>query len=1645
MEHSYVIGRERSLLICGLAFIFLTLQSYSVVFAGSPSFPDDFKVSDYFSFFGSGGIDWQALNDPNNNPILVACLEGIADESLRPPGILDVQKRLERLERGNLIKKVDERYTLAFPALVGVKREKLREYAEQSARQLFPFAEEMIAQIQTHLAGRDEMLYHVLWSVVMDGGPAWDAARAEMDKKIAAGDTSIQNKAWLLYPSHPFRAGTNSWSKSFGRLKVTWSSNTPSPNDIGRIIVRYAAQLTQAIEHDRAVESPDVKDALSKYGLVDEAGNVRFYVTQLDSGVARSYAELGAQFGRQMMTHLDVKKVAEMLEVSPGIAFVIAYHEICWQLLQGLAEKKVLSVPPIVAQAGTNASEAFQLVSLTTIETVKDPLPDTEMSNEEAQAIEEYRRIKPRILAGESYNDSSTPLRAVLTRFSTWKPEDRGSFMGLDILRAPLPPAKPEEGSIWPVYAGDTELADTFILVHSKGQWIWIGNMGSNYDWHLAMPAIEKLAKKKIDEIAKADSSDAQSESEIIEYFENKKSEILKGLKFSDLSTPADALLTLISAYYHQDLKTLEQIFPIVKQEQFKRLSTPEVRAQMLAAARDSILCRIEIEDKPPEESDLCAIYTRESPEKPIDQVWSFAYVDRAWRFAGSTSSMDNWRTQAEQAEVLARNILQSEAEKTGASATNAPQQKANNVEGKWYIILPEFNQKYVVRFWRKPDGTLAGAATLNSSDDRPFDGVTFENGKLRFEEKVNQAVFEGTMKEDGLTIEGEFEKPGILTPCMLKRADDVAIENKGQLKGAPKPDGSAENRVLSLDGEGDYVLVADSQSLRSFSNAITIEVWFKASSFYPENGMVNSIVRKNITAGIENFFLRFRNVAGGPSVEMSVGYDNEVLKAPYNFAVDTWYHLAGTYNGSVITVFLNGVSVNSEIASGSLYIDESDLFIGRGDPEFSSGEFFHGALDELRIWNVARSPEEIQAAMKSPLTGKEDGLVVYLNFDEGTAKDLSDHGNDGVLSENARIVESPYPSSVRKEQQNKLLAWWRLDEADGNDVADSSGNACGGKLIGNPQWRPADGKVGGALEFDGDGDCVQIDDESAFDIEGPITIAAWFKVNTFDKRWQALITKGDTSWRLQRYAEDNTLAFHCTGIVSVTSERPEGIEGKKNVNDGQWHHVVGVYDGSEILLYIDGVLDNSSKASGEISMNDSAVIIGGNSEQSGREWNGLIDEVDIIGGAIDANAVHALYTGADPIIIAQTANPLLQSSDKLIAWWKFEDDVNDSARANHGTLHGNPTYADGKVGRAISLDGNDYVDCGNPDSLNFSMGDWTISAWIKTTQTGTNQDDSTMNRGTVFANGGDESGGIRYALAINEGQLGSITLTTDNDMSKVQAISRTAVNDGAWHHIVGIRSAGQLYVYVDGVLDGGNYLSAGYDLSGTSQHNVYIGVITDNRDGSLYKYFVGLIDEVCIIRGAIDANGVRVLYSGEDPTIVAQTAIISPVVAKPKTRRQPITGADARGGIVGDWQMISDQISTKAFIEIRRESDDSLSATIVPENVADTSQAMSMNNVTFEDGKLRFEVPSNGGAFEGTMKEDGLTIAGEFRQQDQAMAIDLKRVDPVPDETAPESPEQLQAQTHSTSNIATVLILVLVLAGFVGAIVFFLVKSSIR
>ena len=233
------------------------------------------------------------------------------------------------------------------------------------------------------------------------------------------------------------------------------------------------------------------------------------------------------------------------------------------------------------------------------------------------------------------------------------------------------------------------------------------------------------------------------------------------------------------------------------------------------------------------------------------------------------------------------------------------------------------------------------------------------------------------------------------------------------------------------------------------------------------------------------------------------------------------------------------------------------------------------------------------------------------------------------------------------------------------------------------------------------------------------------------------------------------------------------------------------------------------------------------------------------------------------------------RADEFLVGYWPFDGDAldnGDNAEKSDGTLAmqegGYPKYdSDAAVGDfSISLadpnasDPNmPHVDLGPATELDFGTTDWTVTAWIKTTQQkGSSGDDG---KGAIFGNGADSGGGHRYCLIVNEANNGRTTLVTDadNNGGKFTTEDDGVDNDGDWHFIVGIRDGGEIRIYRDGVLEGTNTgPPADYDLSGTSQANSYIGIITKwngQRPGeadSLYKQFNGLIDDVRVYNYAL-------------------------------------------------------------------------------------------------------------------------------------------------------------------------------------------------
>lgn len=179
-----------------------------------------------------------------------------------------------------------------------------------------------------------------------------------------------------------------------------------------------------------------------------------------------------------------------------------------------------------------------------------------------------------------------------------------------------------------------------------------------------------------------------------------------------------------------------------------------------------------------------------------------------------------------------------------------------------------------------------------------------------------------------------------------------------------------------------------------------------------------------------------------------------------------------------------------------------------------------------------------------------------------------------------------------------------------------------------------SDPERGEVLSLDGKGDFVDCGRDVRFDLTETLSICVWIKLRVLNKKHQAVISNGDRGWNLNRQAYANAMQVAGYGIASANN--PGSLWGhlptQKEVSDGQWHHLVGVYDGSHLSLYVDGELDTTCAATGRIRRNDWPVFIGENSEQTNREWDGLIDDVRIYSYALSECEVKGLYASTESI-----------------------------------------------------------------------------------------------------------------------------------------------------------------------------------------------------------------------------------------------------------------------------------------------------------------------------------------------------------------------------------------------------------------------------
>ena len=446
------------------------------------------------------------------------------------------------------------------------------------------------------------------------------------------------------------------------------------------------------------------------------------------------------------------------------------------------------------------------------------------------------------------------------------------------------------------------------------------------------------------------------------------------------------------------------------------------------------------------------------------------------------------------------------------------------------------------------------------------------------------------------------------------------------------------------------------------------------------------------------------------------------------------------------------------------------------------------------------------------------------------------------VLSSNAMPAPPacvPAPSG--------LVSWWP-GEGNANDVI----GANNGTLVGGASF--AAGEVGQAFSCDGASSYVSIPDSPSLDaFTTSITIELWLKSNelTDNSDWEGIVTKGNSSWRLQATSGANPVYFGADGLS------PNGdLYGSRNVNDGQWHHVAAVYDGTNIFLYVDGTLDVSQPATGTIAQNNSPACIGANAQafvlscgciEPGYFFNGLIDEVSIYNRALTVSEIQTIYAAGGggkcpPTPPQPTCTP---APTGLVGWWPGEGNANDVAGTNNGTLVEGVGFAPGEVGQAFSFDGvSSYVSIPDSPLLDSLTTSITIELWLKT--------DQLTSDWTGIVTKGNSAWQLQATPGAN-------TVDFNVSLSAGDLSGSRSINDGQWHHVAGVYDGTNMFLYLDGTLDGS------MPATGLIPQNSYplsIGANAQGIEGSPMYFFNGLIDEVSIYNRALTASEIQAIYA---------------------------------------------------------------------------------------------------------------------------------------------------------------------------------------
>lgn len=200
----------------------------------------------------------------------------------------------------------------------------------------------------------------------------------------------------------------------------------------------------------------------------------------------------------------------------------------------------------------------------------------------------------------------------------------------------------------------------------------------------------------------------------------------------------------------------------------------------------------------------------------------------------------------------------------------------------------------------------------------------------------------------------------------------------------------SQTNRGIDLNGSSGHINLGTLNPSGNFSSGFTFECWVRWDAFNNWSRLFDF----GNGSGNNNILLANQGTTNQLTLHVYQNSSQQALNSPVNMGTGQWYHVAVTQtSGGLATLYIDGVSVASATLQLPLNVSRSSNYFGRSN---WADAYLDARMDEIRVWNVARTQTQIRQHMLKSVATNATGLVAYYNCNEGSGTELLNSCTNG-------------------------------------------------------------------------------------------------------------------------------------------------------------------------------------------------------------------------------------------------------------------------------------------------------------------------------------------------------------------------------------------------------------------------------------------------------------------------------------------------------------------------------------------------------------------------------------------------------------------------------------------------------------------------